>query len=189
MVSISSETSGMVDHSELIQVSGSFCLHWTVCLWLPVVSWSTLVYMCCTTLKNEFLTRTCWLMFLYPTQTFLNSSTCPEIHGHLHAKEQSRKSWKKFYFVLRRSGLYFSNKGTSKVSKTKSSTECCMHYGKPLPLFLYYGFTSSSSVYLTYVVREQWNRLSLIFLRSAGTAVRQKQCSQRCWQVNLIPRH
>ncbi|KAG8000696.1 Growth factor receptor-bound protein 14 [Nibea albiflora] len=65
MVSISSETNGMVDHSQLIQ-------------------------------------------------TFLNSSTCPEIHGHLHAKEQSRKSWKKFYFVLRRSGLYFSNKGTSK---------------------------------------------------------------------------
>uniref|UniRef100_A0A8D0D5B5 Growth factor receptor bound protein 14 n=1 Tax=Sander lucioperca TaxID=283035 RepID=A0A8D0D5B5_SANLU len=47
-------------------------------------------------------------------QTFLNSSTCPEIHGYLHAKEQSRKSWKKFYFVLRRSGLYFSSKGTSK---------------------------------------------------------------------------
>uniref|UniRef100_A0A671XP33 Growth factor receptor bound protein 14 n=1 Tax=Sparus aurata TaxID=8175 RepID=A0A671XP33_SPAAU len=65
MVSISSETNGMVDHSQLIQ-------------------------------------------------TFLNSSTCPEIHGHLHAKEQSRKSWKKFYFVLRRSGLYVSNKGTSK---------------------------------------------------------------------------
>ncbi|XP_073329426.1 growth factor receptor-bound protein 14 isoform X2 [Pagrus major] len=65
MVSISSETNGMVDHSQLIQ-------------------------------------------------TFLNSSTCPEIYGHLHAKEQSRKSWKKFYFVLRRSGLYVSNKGTSK---------------------------------------------------------------------------
>uniref|UniRef100_A0A8C2YY75 Growth factor receptor bound protein 14 n=1 Tax=Cyclopterus lumpus TaxID=8103 RepID=A0A8C2YY75_CYCLU len=65
MLSISSESNGVVDHSELIQ-------------------------------------------------TFLNSSTCPEIHGHLHAKEQSRKSWKKFYFVLRRSGLYFSNKGTSK---------------------------------------------------------------------------
>uniref|UniRef100_A0A7N8X975 Growth factor receptor bound protein 14 n=1 Tax=Mastacembelus armatus TaxID=205130 RepID=A0A7N8X975_9TELE len=65
MVSISSETNGIVDHSQLIE-------------------------------------------------TFLNSSTCPEIHGHLHAKEQSRKSWKKFYFVLRRSGLYFSNKGTSK---------------------------------------------------------------------------
>ncbi|XP_017325798.3 growth factor receptor-bound protein 14 isoform X1 [Ictalurus punctatus] len=47
-------------------------------------------------------------------QTFLNSSTCPEIHGFLYSKEQGRKSWKKFYFVLRRSGLYFSNKGTSK---------------------------------------------------------------------------
>uniref|UniRef100_A0A668AZ92 Growth factor receptor bound protein 14 n=1 Tax=Myripristis murdjan TaxID=586833 RepID=A0A668AZ92_9TELE len=68
MVSISSETNGMMNHSQLIQ-------------------------------------------------TFLNSSTCPEVHGHLHAKEQGKKSWKKFYFVLRRSGLYFSNKGTSKVSK------------------------------------------------------------------------
>ncbi|XP_048095836.1 growth factor receptor-bound protein 14 isoform X3 [Alosa pseudoharengus] len=65
MVSISSETNGIMNHSQLIQ-------------------------------------------------TFLNSSTCPEIHGYLHAKEQGRKSWKKFYFVLRRSGLYFSNKGTSK---------------------------------------------------------------------------
>ncbi|XP_030614811.1 growth factor receptor-bound protein 14 isoform X2 [Archocentrus centrarchus] len=65
MVSISTETNGIVDHCDLIQ-------------------------------------------------TFLNSSTCPEIHGYLHVKEQSRKSWKRFYFVLRRSGLYFSNKGTSK---------------------------------------------------------------------------
>ncbi|MEQ2314512.1 Growth factor receptor-bound protein 14 [Ameca splendens] len=65
MVSISTETNGIVDHSELIE-------------------------------------------------TFLKSSTCPEIHGYLHVKEQSKKSWKKFYFVLRRSGLYFSTKGTSK---------------------------------------------------------------------------
>lgn len=70
-------------------------------------------------LPEELHTPICGQIFLYPTQTFLNSSTCPEIHGHLHAKEQSRKSWKKFYFVLRRSGLYFSNKGTSKVSKIK----------------------------------------------------------------------
>ncbi|MFT7799509.1 growth factor receptor-bound protein 14-like [Arapaima gigas] len=47
-------------------------------------------------------------------QTFLNSNSCPEICGHLHARDQGKKSWKKFYFVLRRSGLYFSSKGTSK---------------------------------------------------------------------------
>lgn len=47
-------------------------------------------------------------------QTFVKSSSCPEIHGYLNAKEQGRKPWKKFYFVLRRSGLYFSSKGTSK---------------------------------------------------------------------------
>ncbi|XP_054643194.1 growth factor receptor-bound protein 14 isoform X2 [Dunckerocampus dactyliophorus] len=47
-------------------------------------------------------------------QMFISSSTCPEIHGHLHSKDASRKSWKKLYFILRRSGLYVSNKGTSK---------------------------------------------------------------------------
>lgn len=55
------------------------------------------------------------MSFSHP-QTFLSSSTCPEIHGHLHAKEPSKKSWKKLYFILRRSGLYVSSKGTSKVS-------------------------------------------------------------------------
>jgi len=52
-------------------------------------------------------------------QMFLNSSTYPEVHGYLHAKEQGKKSWKKLYFVLRRSGLYFSTKGTSKVRRGK----------------------------------------------------------------------
>ncbi|XP_015490616.1 growth factor receptor-bound protein 14 isoform X4 [Parus major] len=47
-------------------------------------------------------------------QMFLSSSTYPEIHGYLYAKEQGKKSWKKLYFLLRRSGLYFSTKGTSK---------------------------------------------------------------------------
>ncbi|XP_074071933.1 growth factor receptor-bound protein 14 isoform X4 [Macrotis lagotis] len=47
-------------------------------------------------------------------QNFLSSSTYPEIHGFLHAKEQGKKSWKKIYFLLRRSGLYYSTKGTSK---------------------------------------------------------------------------
>lgn len=66
-----------------------------------------------------FDVKICFPIFRYSSQTFLKSSSCPEIHGHLHAKELSRKSWKKSYFILRRSGLYFSNKGTSKVRRNK----------------------------------------------------------------------
>lgn len=47
-------------------------------------------------------------------QNLLKSGTCPEIQGFLHVKEPSRKSWKKVYFFLRRSGLYCSTKGSSK---------------------------------------------------------------------------
>ncbi|KAI7806956.1 putative growth factor receptor-bound protein 10 [Triplophysa rosa] len=47
-------------------------------------------------------------------QIFLNSSSCPEIQGYLHVKEMGRKSWKKLYVLLRRSGLYISTKGMSK---------------------------------------------------------------------------
>uniref|UniRef100_A0A668AIK8 Growth factor receptor bound protein 10 n=1 Tax=Myripristis murdjan TaxID=586833 RepID=A0A668AIK8_9TELE len=47
-------------------------------------------------------------------QNFLASSSCPEIQGYLYVKELGRKSWKKLYMFLRRSGLYCSTKGTSK---------------------------------------------------------------------------
>uniref|UniRef100_A0A7N6BNR8 Growth factor receptor bound protein 7 n=1 Tax=Anabas testudineus TaxID=64144 RepID=A0A7N6BNR8_ANATE len=47
-------------------------------------------------------------------QNLLRSGTCPEIQGFLHVKESSRKTWKKVYFFLRRSGLYCSTKGSSK---------------------------------------------------------------------------
>uniref|UniRef100_A0A671T422 Growth factor receptor-bound protein 10-like n=1 Tax=Sinocyclocheilus anshuiensis TaxID=1608454 RepID=A0A671T422_9TELE len=47
-------------------------------------------------------------------QNFLNSSSCPEIQGFLYMKETGRKSWKKLYMFLRRSGLYCSTKGMSK---------------------------------------------------------------------------
>ncbi|MEQ2157957.1 Growth factor receptor-bound protein 10 [Goodea atripinnis] len=40
--------------------------------------------------------------------------SCPEIQGYLYVKEPGRKSWKKLYMFLRRSGLYYSTKGTSK---------------------------------------------------------------------------
>ncbi|XP_037532332.1 growth factor receptor-bound protein 10 [Nematolebias whitei] len=47
-------------------------------------------------------------------QNFLSASSCPEIQGSLYMKEVGRKSWKKVYMFLRRSGLYCSTKGTSK---------------------------------------------------------------------------
>ncbi|XP_058038931.1 growth factor receptor-bound protein 7 isoform X1 [Ahaetulla prasina] len=47
-------------------------------------------------------------------QNVLNSGSCPEIQGFLHLKEVGRKTWKRFYFSLRRSGLYYSTKGMSK---------------------------------------------------------------------------
>ncbi|CAG12921.1 unnamed protein product, partial [Tetraodon nigroviridis] len=47
-------------------------------------------------------------------QNFLASTSCPEIQGYLYVKELGRKSWKKVYMFLRRSGLYCSTKGTSK---------------------------------------------------------------------------
>ncbi|XP_063778689.1 growth factor receptor-bound protein 10 isoform X2 [Pseudophryne corroboree] len=47
-------------------------------------------------------------------QNFLNTSSCPEIQGFLYVKELGKKSWKKLFVCLRRSGLYCSTKGTSK---------------------------------------------------------------------------
>uniref|UniRef100_A0A3B4FWN3 Growth factor receptor-bound protein 10-like n=1 Tax=Pundamilia nyererei TaxID=303518 RepID=A0A3B4FWN3_9CICH len=53
-------------------------------------------------------------------QNFLATNSCPEIQGHLYMKDVGRKSWKKVYMFLRRSGLYCSTKGTSKVTAARS---------------------------------------------------------------------
>uniref|UniRef100_A0A674DDT8 Growth factor receptor-bound protein 10a n=1 Tax=Salmo trutta TaxID=8032 RepID=A0A674DDT8_SALTR len=47
-------------------------------------------------------------------QNFLNSSSCPEVQGFLYLKTSGRKSWKRLSMFLRRSGLYYSTKGSSK---------------------------------------------------------------------------
>uniref|UniRef100_A0A8C8DNH8 Growth factor receptor bound protein 10 n=1 Tax=Oryzias sinensis TaxID=183150 RepID=A0A8C8DNH8_9TELE len=53
------------------------------------------------------------LLQVLPARTRLSAS-CPEIQGYLYIKEVGRKSWKKVYMFLRRSGLYCSTKGASK---------------------------------------------------------------------------
>uniref|UniRef100_A0A4W3HLQ6 Growth factor receptor bound protein 7 n=1 Tax=Callorhinchus milii TaxID=7868 RepID=A0A4W3HLQ6_CALMI len=47
-------------------------------------------------------------------QNFLNARRCPEIQGFIHVRDKGRKSWRRLYFFLRRSGVYYSTKGTSK---------------------------------------------------------------------------
>ncbi|KAG7219801.1 hypothetical protein INR49_005822 [Caranx melampygus] len=54
-------------------------------------------------------------------QNLLRSGTCPEIQGFLQVKEAGKKTWKKVYFFLRRSGLYCSTKGSSKVRESTTS--------------------------------------------------------------------
>ncbi|KAM8933453.1 growth factor receptor-bound protein 14 [Pelodytes ibericus] len=45
---------------------------------------------------------------------FLSTTSYPEVQSFLHMTEKGKKSWRKCFFVLRRSGLYFSTKGKSK---------------------------------------------------------------------------
>ena len=47
----------------------------------------------------------------------LNCPQIPEIEGPLWLKSEGKKSWKKYYFVLRPNGLYHATKPGGKMAR------------------------------------------------------------------------
>lgn len=68
-------------------------------------------------------------------QEFFNgNSQVPEVEGVMYLKSDGKKAWKKYYFVLRASGLYYNPKG--KVSKAPKDLTCMVQFAY---VDVYYG--------------------------------------------------
>lgn len=82
------------------------------------------------------------------------SVSVPEIEGILWLKEDGKKSWKKRYFLLRASGIYYVPKGKAKVSELTEQNEDAENAAERFNNWIY---TDYSGYFLfEHVVESTW---------------------------------
>ena len=80
--------------------------------------------------KKNLYVRFTHCQFLSLFQEFFSIDSgghVPEIEGPLYLKSEGKKAWKRFYFVLRASGIYYNPKGKSKVKELNNFTRKFNH--------------------------------------------------------------
>ena len=133
----------------------------------------------------------CVCVFVFMDQECFGGSSVsvPEMEGVLWLKEDGKKSWKKRYFLLRASGIYYVPKGKAKVGvmksvrsiynnmmlfcvlfeKKKNSIEClCLHRHPE-----------------TWCVSSSWIMSMCILARTTRASTRLLQTTAWCWRYAL----